>query len=418
MLDCRCFMLLHDSTAWMIWRSVQPPRRLVCQILEFGLFQAGLWPRLLVAWHFNLLNYRVGHPLHDQIWWWFSWWYSSIGTKVLPTAVSSIRNMERNWCVDLAFVTFWYTMQGQAIWDKSVGIFTVWTFHEVMFGDDLLDMLDFACLEVSSMPWRMPWRDPRAEDGDEAVLWSNLTWVLLCKTSANQRQKKNWGRIHCRSVQNANTFPILSLQQPFWIQLENINCCAGRVALSYSPQAIDKVALHVSIAEYVTWLSTPKRCPSLHLVVRTTMPYLFFSLEKVINRTMKFHQVEFTRTLQRMDRKCDQDSEGYNMPLTCYNTLCPVGPWDYVVLNFWWLGFETRATTVPCLCVFLVLWALNVFGAESSIPSLATLTWFTEQIWLPVTLFFPSKFLKPTCVCVCVKFWQVTIGLFELFKGS
>ena len=190
MLDCRCFMLLHDSTAWMIWRSVQPPRRLVCQILEFGLFQAGLWPRLLVAWHFNLLNYRVGHPLHDQIWWWFSWWYSSIGTKVLPTAVSSIRNMERNWCVDLAFVTFWYTMQGQAIWDKSVGIFTVWTFHEVMFGDDLLDMLDFACLEVSSMPCRMPWRDPRAEDGDEAVLWSNLTWVLLCKTSANQRQKK------------------------------------------------------------------------------------------------------------------------------------------------------------------------------------------------------------------------------------
>jgi len=38
-----------------------------------------------------------------------------------------------------------------------------------MFGDDLFDMLDFACLEVS-MPWRMPWRDPRAEDGDEAVL--------------------------------------------------------------------------------------------------------------------------------------------------------------------------------------------------------------------------------------------------------
>lgn len=192
MLDCRCFTLLHDSTAWMIWRSVQPPRWLVCQILEFGLFQARLWPRLLVAWHFNLFNYRVGHPLHDQIWWWFSWWYSSIGTKVLPTAVSSIRNMESSWCVDLAFVTFWYSMQGQALWDKSVGIFTVWTFHEVMFGDDLsnlFDMLDFACLEVS-MPWRMPWRDPRAEDGDEAVLWSNLMWVLLCKTSANQRKKK------------------------------------------------------------------------------------------------------------------------------------------------------------------------------------------------------------------------------------
>lgn len=187
------------------------------------------------------------------------------------------------------------------------------------------------------------------------AIWRGFCCVKHRQTNA---KKKNWGRIHCRSVQNANTFPILSLQQPFGIQLENINCCAGRVALSYSPQAIDKVALHVSIAEYVTWLSTPKRCPSLHLVVRTTMPYLFFSLEKVINRTMKFHQVEFTRTLQRMDRKCDQDSEGYNMPLTCYNTLCPVGPWDYVVLNFWWLGFETRATTVPCLCVFLVLWAL------------------------------------------------------------
>ena len=31
----------------------------------------------------------------------------------------------------------------------------------------------------------------------------------------------------------------------------------------------------------------------------------------------------------------------------------------------------------------------------------------------------PFKIPKAdVCVCVCVKFWQVTIGLFELFKGS
>ena len=109
MLDCRCFMLPHDSTAWMFWGSVQPPRRLVCQILEFGLFQAGLWPRLLVAWHFNLLNplnfFVLG--IHYTIK--FddgSRWYSSIDTKVLPTAVSSIRTVDSNCCVDLAYVTF------------------------------------------------------------------------------------------------------------------------------------------------------------------------------------------------------------------------------------------------------------------------------------------------------------------------
>ena len=33
-------------------------------------------------------------------------WYSSIDTKVLPTAVSSIRTVDSNCCVDLAYVTF------------------------------------------------------------------------------------------------------------------------------------------------------------------------------------------------------------------------------------------------------------------------------------------------------------------------
>ena len=46
-------------------------------------------------------------------------------------------------------------------------------------------------------------------------------------------------------------FSFSSLQQPFGIHLEDANRC-GTVALSNSLQAIDKVALHVSIAEYVT----------------------------------------------------------------------------------------------------------------------------------------------------------------------
>ena len=49
---------------------------------------------------------------------------------------------------------------------------------------------------------------------------------------------------------------------------------------------------------------------------------------------MKFHQVEFTRTLQRMDRKCDQDSEGYNMT----HVITHYAQWDIGIMLYWTFG--------------------------------------------------------------------------------
>ena len=156
---------------------------------------------------------------------------------------------------------------------------------------------------VSSETWGWWWSSALEQ------LWTSPTFSQGSATSAVQC---------CTTVAPICMWNVLNVltalehpQQFLW----------AMVSTHVSAEAIDKVVLHVSIGEYVT--CTPriycKRATEIVLLwcglylqeTRLTVTHCTswqkLSLIVAISCRIHFGEVEFARTLQRMDRKCDQD---------------------------------------------------------------------------------------------------------------